>query len=96
MLRMKNGSCADIGLDEKYLRRFMKRLTEANVNLHSVILARGDTVFYESYTAPYTQDTPHRMYSVTKSYAGLAIGLLIDEGKLRLDDSPVYAVCERK
>ncbi len=74
------------GLDTKYLRRFMARLDRHAVNLHSVLMARGNAIFFEKYVSPFTKDTPHRMYSITKSYAGLAIGLLADEGKLSLDD----------
>ena len=40
----------------------------------------------ESYYAPYTKDTLHRMFSVTKSFVSLAIGLLADEGRISLDD----------
>ena len=74
------------GLDTKYIRRFMARLDRHAVNLHSVLMARGNAIFFEKYVSPFTKDTPHRMYSITKSYAGLAIGLLADEGKLSLDD----------
>ena len=76
----------EIGLDSRYVRRFLGRLREKNVNLHSVLMGRGDALFLEKYTAPFTRETPHRMYSVTKSFAGLAIGFLADEGRLSLDD----------
>ena len=74
-----------IGLDTKYVKRFMARLEKNQINLHSVIMARGNNIFFEKYVAPFTRETPHRMYSITKSYAALAIGLLADEGKLSLD-----------
>ena len=76
----------EVGLDSRYVRRFLGRLQDKNVNLHSVLMGRGNALFLETYTAPYTRETPHRMYSVTKSFAGLAIGFLADEGKLSLDD----------
>ena len=40
----------------------------------------------ESYYAPYSRNTLHRMFSVTKSFVSLAIGLLADEGRISLDD----------
>ena len=43
----------------------------------------------ETYYKPYTRDTLHRMFSVTKSFVSLGIGLLEAEGKLSLDDKIV-------
>ena len=54
--------------------------------MHSVMLVRDGKVFAEHYWAPYNQDSLNRMYSQTKSYVAMAIGLLADEGKLSLDD----------
>ena len=79
----------EIGLDSRYVRRFLGRLREKNVNLHSVLMARGNALFLEKYTAPFTAETPHRMYSCTKSFTGLTIGFLADEGRLSLDDKLV-------
>ena len=74
------------GIKSKYVKKFICRLEKRNVHMHSVILCRGTNIFGEFYWAPFTMDTPHRMYSQTKSYVSVAIGLLLDEGKLSLDD----------
>ena len=66
--------------------RFLAQLARAEVNLHSLLLCRGDGIFFERYWAPFAADTPHRMYSVTKSFVSVAIGCLIGEGKLSLSD----------
>ena len=49
-------------------------------------MMKGDKVFAEYYWAPFHKDFLHRMYSETKSYVSVAIGLLEEEGKLTLDD----------
>lgn len=54
--------------------------------LHSVLMMRGDRIFSETYWAPFDKDFRHRMYSETKSFVSIAIGLLEEEGKLSLDD----------
>lgn len=74
------------GLSQQHIDRFLQRLAQWEVNLHSVLLLRGNDLFYERYVAPFTADQPHRMYSVTKSFVAVAIGFLADEGKLSLDD----------
>ena len=54
--------------------------------MHSFLLMRHDTLIAEGYYAPYQKDTLHRMFSISKSFTSIAIGLLEAEGKLSLDD----------
>jgi hypothetical protein len=49
-------------------------------------MMKGGKLFAEYYWAPFNKDYCHRMYSQTKSYTSVAIGLLEEEGKLNLDD----------
>ena len=49
-----------------------------------VILRRGKLV-YERYRAPMTRDTPHILMSVSKSILGLLVGVLVGQGRLRVD-----------
>lgn len=73
-------------IPEKNVQRFMNTLHRHEINLHSVLMMQGEDLLYEHYWAPFDADTPHRMYSVTKSFVSIAIGCLWDEGKLSLDD----------
>ena len=75
-----------VGIKSKYVKEFIKKLEKRNIHMHSVILCRGYDIFGEFYWAPFNKDFLHRMYSQTKSYVAVAIGLLLDEGKLSLDD----------
>ncbi len=65
---------------------FMQIIDEYCPGMHSVILSRGGKIFHECYYAPFHKDYLHRMYSVTKSFVSVAIGLLIEDGKLQLTD----------
>jgi CubicO group peptidase (beta-lactamase class C family) len=57
-----------------------------DIALHTVqVSVRGETVAH-AVSDPLDLDTPQRMYSVSKTVTGLAIGLLADEGALSLDD----------
>ena len=53
---------------------------------HSVVLVRGHEIFTEFYRNPFKKNELHRMYSISKSFVSLAVGILIDEGKVKLDD----------
>ena len=56
------------GISEQAIERFLLELRKNDINMHSVLMLRGNDIFYERYWAPFTADMPHRMYSVTKSF----------------------------
>ncbi|MBQ2719752.1 MAG: serine hydrolase [Clostridia bacterium] len=76
----------EAGVSSRRVLEFYDYLERRGLTMHSVLLAKGDALFAEGYWAPFDRDTCHRMYSETKSYVSIAIGLLIGEGKLSLDD----------
>ena len=57
--------------------RMLDRLDKENVCLHAFELRVGGSVRAEGYYAPFRKGEMHRMYSVSKTMTGLAIGLLI-------------------
>lgn len=75
------------GISSKAVEKFIRKLEERGLYTHGILLMRGDSIFSECYWAPFTKDSIHRMYSQTKSFVGIAIGLLEEEGKLNLDDT---------
>lgn len=75
-----------LGIPSGALERFLKALMDNEIPMHSVLLMRHGKIALEAYYAPYDRETKHRMYSVTKSFTSLAIGLLIEEGRLSLGD----------
>ena len=77
------------GISSRLLEKILRELDENEVPIHSLLVARGDNIVFDAYWAPFTRDTRHRMNSVTKSFVALAIGCLIDEGKLSLDSRAV-------
>lgn len=66
--------------------RFADRLRKEDVNLHGFILTVDGQEKAKAYYAPFEEGQPHRMYSVSKTMTGIAVGMLIDDGKLSLDD----------
>ncbi len=85
----ENVTPESVGISSKYVKEFILRLEKRKMHMHSVVLCRGTKVFGEFYWSPFDKDFLHRMYSETKSYVSVAIGLLLDEGKLSLDDKIV-------
>ena len=78
-LRSPRGAAAD----------FIAASEAEQLDLHSLLVLRHGTVVAEAYRAPFDADTPHRMYSVTKSFTSSAIGLAIADGLLTVEDRVV-------
>jgi len=76
----------DVGIDPQWCINFLKRLEYQQLPLNSAIIVRHDKICMETYYAPYTKETLHRMFSITKTFVAMAIGLLEEEGKLSLND----------
>ena len=75
-----------VGVSSEIIEKFIKRLEEKQLATHSLILARGNQIFFEHYWEPFHREFQHRMYSVSKSFVSLAIGFLEQDGKINLDD----------
>lgn len=68
------------------VENFVSRLEREDVCMHGFMLSVGGEIKATAYYAPFKEGEPHRLYSVSKSMTALAIGILIEEGKLALDD----------
>lgn len=75
-----------VGISSEKVLEFYKFIEDKGFQTHDLIMARGDKIFTESYWAPFNKDFKHRMYSVSKSFVGIAVGLAEQEGLLSLDD----------
>ena len=74
------------GISSAKILEFIQTLEKNQLNTHNVIIAKGDSIVFEKYWAPFHKDYLHRMYSVTKSFVSLAIGFLEQDGLICLDD----------
>lgn len=54
--------------------------------LHGFMLLRHGHVVAEGWWSPYNAESPHMLYSLSKSFTSTAVGLAIAEGKLSLND----------
>lgn len=74
------------GIPSSKVLEFIKVLEQYKLNTHSILMARGNHIFAETYYAPIDADFRHRMYSVSKSFVAIAVGLAEQEGLLSLED----------
>ncbi|MFB7249981.1 serine hydrolase domain-containing protein [Microbacterium sp. NPDC056234] len=68
------------------LRTLFAEAHAADIALHSIQISVGGRTIVREDIAPFGLQAPHRLYSVSKSFTGLAVLLLVEEGLLALDD----------
>ena len=57
------------------------------VRTDGLLVVHQGKIVYERYRAPWTVDTPHATWSVSKSFVSMLVGMAVAEGKLALSDS---------
>lgn len=65
---------------------FARRLENYRIRINGAVIMLGEQVIADHFWAPYERDTLHRMYSATKSFVAMAVGRLVGEEKVNLDD----------
>ena len=66
----------------KRIEAFIARLQREDVNMHGFVLSADGVRKAEAYYAPFRKGAPHRVYSVSKTFTGMAVGMLADDGLL--------------
>ncbi|MBQ9756098.1 MAG: serine hydrolase [Clostridia bacterium] len=83
------------GLKTQVVTELISLLNRRGAATHGILLMRHGKILAEHYWAPFHKDFCHRMYSQTKSFVGVALGLLEEEGKLNLDEKIVNLFPEK-
>ena len=83
---LKQNIPENLGIPSDAVLKFVEHLERRKICLHSFMIIRHGEIAAEGYYPPFKSDTLHRMYSQSKTFVSIAVGLLIDEGKLKLSD----------
>ena len=79
----------NLGISSEDIINLLNDFEKNGFFTHSFLIMRHGKVAAEGYYAPFKRGELHRIYSISKTFTGTAIGLLCDEGKISLDD-PVH------
>lgn len=60
--------------------------TMENVKIQSVMILKDGNVVYERWENGGDKNTPHVMHSVSKSFCATAVGMAVDDGKIKVSD----------
>ena len=74
------------GISSSAILAFIESTDKNIESLHSFMLVRHGHVVAAGWWSPYNAESPHALYSLSKSFTSTAVGLAIAEGKLSVDD----------
>ncbi len=74
------------GVSSPALLAFIEALDGNVETMNSIVVVRHGQVIAEGWWTPFAADTPHQLFSLTKSFTSTAVGLAQAEGKLSIDD----------
>lgn len=75
------------GISSVAVARFIDSLMALpDTHIQHVVVARHGTVVAEAHPSPFRASDVHTLYSESKTFTSMAVGLAIDDGNLRLDD----------
>lgn len=77
------------GMDSKVLIEMLRAVEESGKSVNSVTIIRNGCLVHETYFYPYQKEYVHSLNSGTKSFVSAALGIAIDEGKIKSVEDPV-------
>ncbi len=76
----------DVGVSSAEIAAFLDEIEENDFNVHSFMVLRHGKVAAECWRAPFAPEEPHALYSVSKTFTAVAVGIAVGEGLLTTED----------
>ncbi len=83
------------GITSAAVNDFVEQASAEVDTLNSFMLVRHGKVVAEGWWAPYRAEDTHMLYSLSKSFTSMAVGMAIAEGKMSLDDLVIESLPDR-
>ena len=77
-------------LDFAQILKAMELAFQADYETRTVLLIHKDQIIYEKYADGLNENTPQLGWSMTKSIINALIGILVQQGKLEIDDKGLF------
>ena len=74
------------GIASAAIEAMLRDIRDTGADIHSMLIMRRGHLVFEHYFAPYAADTPHAMYSCSKTFTSMLIGIAQDKGLLSVKD----------
>lgn len=77
------------GISSSAVRKFISAANGSGLQWHGFMLLRHGNVVAEGWWKPFDPEYRHTLYSLSKSFTSTAVGLLVKDGKLSVDDAVI-------
>lgn len=85
-----------VGIESRWVNEFLRELRDnRTVKLHGIMLMRNGKVFFEGDTGARTALLPKATFSECKSIVAIAIGALVTQGRLKLNEKLVEIFADK-
>ena len=71
-----------VGIDSSVIAKMTEEMSYRGINIHSLMVLRDNKVACEAWSKPLTPETPHMVYSISKSFLATAYGFALEENKI--------------
>ncbi len=82
----EKASCRDANIEKGLLADMFDFIEKQNFDIHSMILLKDGAKVFDAYAEGFYRFHNEEIYSISKSFTSIAIGICQDQGKLKLDD----------
>jgi len=87
-------SVKDANINKGLLVDFFNKIDEEKLNIHSMLLLKDGSRVFRASAYDYDEDTKDNVFSVSKSFTSVAIGILQDLKLINLDDYVLFYFSE--
>ena len=85
----------EAGVSSKGVLAFLDALQEAGIEPHSILVLRNGMLACKMNFAPYDDQTPHVLFSLSKSFTSAAAGFAVAEGLLSWDSKVLDVLADK-
>ena len=87
-------SCKEANLNKGLIVDMFNKIEDELYNIHSMILVKDGSKVFEAYAHDFDPSSKNNVYSVSKSFTSVAIGILVDMGLINLDNFVLFYFSE--
>ena len=73
------------GIPSAAIEKYMRAVAGNDLYMHGLMIVRNGKCLYETYWKPFDETFRHRLYSCSKSFVAVAVGLAIEQGYFTLE-----------
>lgn len=86
-MKLERTSLEKANIKKEGIDQFLKAIEKRGIELHDLLLVRGDKVCYEASWFPYKKEDLHMLYSLSKAFTAIGIGFAVQEGLFSTEDT---------